>query len=128
MPAPAQPGLAPTQGRAGSPNYRSLLRLPWLPPRQLYLQRRGMDTSPGISCPILIPAQSWAPPNPRPSLLLTLPDVLGDTPRPGGSDAARMSLSLPLPAACPKGCVPEGMPVWMDVCPDGHEPQPQPRG
>ena len=116
-PVPARPQLAPIQGSAGSPNYCSPPDSRGWPHASTISRRRGLDTSPGISCPIPTPTQSWAPPNPPLSLLLALPNALGDTPRPNGSDAARVPLSLPLPAACPKGRVSEGMPA--DGCMPG---------
>lgn len=101
-------GSAPTQGRA--PNRHSPPRLPWLSPCQFSLQDM-LDMPPRMSYPILHRAGlPQIHPYPR--------SLLWGHPKLGGSCAARGSLSIPLLEGTH-----EGLPAWMDSCPDG-----QPRG
>lgn len=118
----AQPGLALTRGRAGSPNNHRppptamAAPTPALSPEGAWVHSLGFHVPSQALPRARLPQTSHCPhSSPCP------------TPRPGGSDAARASLSLSLPTTCPKGCVSKGMSPWTDTCPDGHMPWPQPQ-
>lgn len=111
-PMSAQPGLALTQGRAGSPNNHSPPTHCHGCPHTSSICRRGLSTFPGISCPIPSPAQSQAPPNQPLSPLLALPDT----------EAKRERCRTSIPEPPPARYLPKGMRVRRDASLDGHVP------